>query len=297
VPLTLVNAPDDTEVAVLEMGARGEGHIADLCQIAQPTIGVVTSVDLVHTELFGDLDAVAAAKGELVEALPHGGTAVLNADNPLVLAMSERTVATVLRYGLRDADIRAEHVHVGRDLRPAFQLRTPWGDAEVELAVRGAHNVHNALAAAAVALVTGVDLRDVASGLGSASLSPWRMEMTVAQSGAIVLNDAYNAGPASMEAALRALAHLDAPRRTAVLGPMAELGRHSSDEHRRIAALADDLGIRLLAVDAPEYGRDEVQDADAALVALGVLGPDDAVLVKGSRVAGLERLAARLLDG
>jgi UDP-N-acetylmuramoyl-tripeptide--D-alanyl-D-alanine ligase len=203
VPLTLLNAPDDTEVVVVEMGARGRDHIAELCEIARPTVGVVTTVELVHTELFGDLESVADAKAELVDALPATGTAILNADNALVSAMSKRTVADVLRYGLHDADVRAEHVFVSRDLRPSFHLCTPWGDAEVELSMRGAHNVHNALAAASVALVTGVDLAAVASGLGEATTSPWRMEMMIAPSGVVVLNDAYNAGPASMEAALR----------------------------------------------------------------------------------------------
>jgi len=299
VPLTLLNAPDDTEVVVVEMGARGRDHIAELCEIARPTVGVVTAVELVHTELFGDLEAVADAKAELVEALPATGTAILNADNALVSAMSKRTVADVLRYGLHDADVRAEHVFVSRDLRPSFHLCTPWGDAEVELSMRGAHNVHNALAAAAAALVTGVDLAAVASGLGEATTSPWRMEMMLAPSGAVVLNDAYNAGPASMEAALRALAHLDAERRVAVLGPMAELGEHSAEAHQRIGALADELGVQVIAVAAPGYAGEgllDVADVEAAYGALGHLGPTDAVLVKGSRVAGLERLAARLLE-
>jgi UDP-N-acetylmuramoyl-tripeptide--D-alanyl-D-alanine ligase len=297
VPLTLVNAPDDTEVTVVEMGARGAGHVAELCAVARPTIGVVTSVELVHTELFGDLTAVAAAKRELIDALPASGTAVLNADNPYVDAMAEGAAADVLRYGTGRADVRAEDVHVGRDLRPAFRLCTPWGEIEVELAARGAHNVHNALAAASVALVTGVDLADVAAGLGEATVSPWRMEMTVAPSGAIVLNDAYNAGPASMEAALRALAHLDATRRVAVLGPMAELGDHAVDAHRRVADLARELDVDVISVGAPEYGATDVADVDAAFEQLPALGPDTAVLIKGSRVAGLERLAARLLEG
>jgi UDP-N-acetylmuramoyl-tripeptide--D-alanyl-D-alanine ligase len=295
VPLTLVNAPDDTEVVVVEMGARGRGHIAELCAIARPTIGVVTTVELVHTELFGDLDGVAEAKAEMVESLPASGTAILNADNPHVAAMDERTKADVLTYGLHGGEVRAENVFVSRDLRPTFHLRTPWGDADVTLAVRGAHNVGNALAAAAVALATGVDLAEVASGLGEATTSPWRMEMTIAPSGAVVLNDAYNAGPASTEAALHALAHLDARRRVAVLGPMAELGTHSREAHRRVGALAVDLGLELIAVGAPDYAGTNVRDVDGAYDALGRLGPDDAVLVKGSRVAELERLAARLL--
>lgn len=295
VPLTLVNAPDGTRVAVVEMGARGIGHIARLCEVARPTIGVVTAVDLVHAELFGDLASVAEAKGELVEALPASGTAVLNADDDLVAAMARRTRADVLRYGFAAADVWADDVAVGADLRPTFGLHTPWGDADVKLAVRGAHNVSNALAAASVALVTGADLAAVVAGLGEATVSPWRMELHRTVDGAVVLNDSYNAGPTSMEAAVRALAHLDARSRVAVLGPMAELGAHSLDAHRRIGELANDLGIRVISVRAPEYGGTDVDDIDAAIRAVGRLGPGDALLVKGSRVAGLERLAERLL--
>jgi UDP-N-acetylmuramoyl-tripeptide--D-alanyl-D-alanine ligase len=296
VPLTLLKTPDHTDVSVLEMGARGIGHIAALCAVARPTIGVVTAVELVHTELFGDLASVAGAKRELIEALPASGTAILNADNELVAAMAGRAEADVLRYGLGDADVRAENVVIDRELRPSFRLYTPWGEADVALSARGPHNVSNALAAAAVALVVGVDLASVATGLGVATMSPWRMEMRRTASGAVVLNDAYNAGPASMEAALRALEHLDARRRIAVLGRMAELGTHSAAAHERIAALADEFGVPIIAVDAPEYGAPVVPDVEAALLALGELGEDDAVLIKGSRVAGLERLAHALLD-
>jgi UDP-N-acetylmuramoyl-tripeptide--D-alanyl-D-alanine ligase len=164
----------------------------------------------------------------------------------------------------------------------------------VALAVRGRHNVHNALAAAAVGLVAGVPLEAVTAGLGDARVSRWRMELLHCRSGARVLNDAYNANPVSMRAALDALAHLPARCRIAVLGPMAELGADSAVEHRHIGRLARELGIRLIAVGAPDYGGEDVADLDAALDALGPLGPDTAVLVKGSRVAGLERLAARL---
>jgi UDP-N-acetylmuramoyl-tripeptide--D-alanyl-D-alanine ligase len=296
VPLTLVNAPDDTEVTIVEMGARGMGHIAELCAVARPTIGVVTAVELVHTELFGDLASVAAAKAELIEALPASGTAILNADNALVAAMAGRTAADVLRYGFGDADIWADDVVIDSELRPAFRLHSPWGVADVRLAVRGAHNVSNALGAAAVALVVGADLASIVAGLQEATSSPWRMELDHTSSGAVVLNDAYNAGPASMEAALRALAQLDAGRRVAVLGVMAELGERSAEAHTRIATLGDELGIEIIAVDVPEYGGTLVPDIDAAVEVLGVLGPEDAVLVKGSRVAGLEKLAHALLD-
>ena len=296
VPLTLIRTPDDTDVTVVEMGARGIGHIAALCAVARPTIGVVTAVELVHTELFGDLASVAGAKRELIDALPASGTAILNADNELVAAMADRSEADVLRYGLGDADVRAANIVIDRELRPSFRLHTPWGEADVALSARGPHNVSNALAAAAVALVVGVDLAAVAAGLGVATMSPWRMEMRRTASGAVVLNDAYNAGPASMEAALRALEHLDARRRIAVLGRMAELGAHSAAAHERIAALADEFGVPIIAVDAPEYGAPVVPDIEAARQALGELGEDDAVLIKGSRVAGLEKLAQALLD-
>ncbi len=295
VPLTLVNAPDDTEATVVEMGARGHGHIAELCQVACPTVGVVTTVELVHTEMFGDLESVAAAKGELIESLPDDGVAVLNADNPFVAEMATRTSARVVTIGKR-GEVHAIAVEVDGDLRTRFELRSPWGSTEVVLAVRGAHNVHNALAAAAVGLVCGVDLAAVAEGLGHAEGSPWRMDLRRAPGGLQVLNDAYNAGPASMEAALHALARLDADRRIAVLGPMAELGDHHEAAHRRVAELAAALGIEVLAVGTDDYGVASVPDTDAALEALGPLGEGDAVLIKGSRVAGLERLA-HLLHG
>ena len=298
VPLTLLEAADDTEVAVIEMGARGVGHVRDLCTIARPTIGVVTAVALAHTEAFGAIEEVARAKGELVEALSADGTAVLNQGDERVAAMASRTTATVLTYGVDRGDVRAEGVVLDDELRPRFALVTPWGEAELVLAVRGRHNAENAAGAAAAALAAGTDFDGVIAGLASASLSPWRMELRVAPSGLRVLNDAYNANPTSMAAALAALADLDAERRTAVLGPMAELGDQTEAEHCRITERASSLGIRLLAVDTAAYGPtvEVVDGVDGAIGELGDLGPGDAVLVKASRVAGLERLAERLLD-
>ncbi len=307
VPLTLVNAPDGTEVAVVEMGARGLGHIDALCAVARPTIGVVTTVEMVHTELFGTVAEVAVAKGELIESLPPEGTAVLNGDSPLAAALADRTAARVLRFGVAPTapdglDLWASAVTVDADLRPQFRLHSPWGEIDIHLGVRGGHNVGNALAAAAAALVVGVDLAAVAAGLGQAELSPWRMDLQTTPGGARLLNDAYNAGPASMAAALRALAALGAERPVAVLGPMAELGEDGPDAHRTIAALAEDLEVRVVAVAAPDYGPSAehvagLDEALALLLADGSLGADDAVLVKGSRVAGLERLAVALLGG
>ena len=298
VPLTLVNADADSELVIIEMGARGAGHIADLCAIADPTIGVVTAVELAHAEFMGGIDGIAAAKRELIEHLPASGVAVLSFDNPLVAAMGDHTDATVVRFGLRGGEVRAVDVTLDDDLRPRFRLESDWGSIDVVQAVRGRHQVGNALAAAAVAFTIGVPLDDIAAGLGAAELSPWRMELRVTPSGARVLNDAYNAGPASMEAALRALAELPAVNHIAVLGLMAELGEESTAAHRRIAEVADSLGIRLLAFGDAEYGADveRVDDVPEALAALGDLTAADAVLVKGSRVAGLERLADALLD-
>jgi UDP-N-acetylmuramoyl-tripeptide--D-alanyl-D-alanine ligase len=294
VPLTVLDTPDDAEAVVIEMGARGRGHNASLCAVARPLVGVVTTVGLSHSEFFGTVEDVAVAKSELVEALPAHGTAVLNAAVPLVAAMATRTDARVLTFGLAAGDVRAADIRLDGDLRPVFRLQTPWGDAGVELQVRGHHQVGNALGAAAAALACGADIEAVAAGLGDAQLSPWRMELHRAPSGALILNDTYNANPLSMEAALRALAELPASRRTAVLGIMAELGDVGPSEHARMGALAGALGIRVIAVAAPDYGTETVDDAGEARERLGPLSDGDAVLVKGSRAAGLESVAGTL---
>jgi UDP-N-acetylmuramoyl-tripeptide--D-alanyl-D-alanine ligase len=294
VPLTLLNAPDDVEAVVVEMGARGLGHIRELCRFVQPTIGVVTRVGAAHTELFGSVDAVAKGKGELVEALPRWGRAVLNADDPRVAAMADRCVCDVIGYGFERGDVRAEDIVLDDELRPSFTARTPWGDQPVRLRVAGMQNVHNALAAIAVGAACGLNTATVADGLARAEMSPWRMDVRRGSSGALVINDAYNANPMSTEAALRSLAAVDADRRIAVLGVMAELGDEHDAGHREMGELAAVLGIEVLAFDEPAYGFEVFTGHDDVLAALGVLGARDAVLVKGSRVAGLEALAERL---
>jgi UDP-N-acetylmuramoyl-tripeptide--D-alanyl-D-alanine ligase len=297
----LANSPDDVDAVVIEMGARGRGHIADLCAIARPTIGIVTTVALAHAEMFGTVEEVAAAKGELVEALPSSGTAVLNGDHPLVAAMAKRTDARVVTFGIETpgVDVTASNIVIDDELRPSFRLHSPWGEAEVHLGVRGTHQVMNALAAAAGAIACGVSVESAVGGLATAELSPLRMDLQRTARGALVLNDSYNANPTSMEAALRGLAALTARRRVAVVGVMAELGPTGPAEHRRIAALARELGIELVAVEAPAYGGEvgtaHVPDIESAVKVVGELTDGDAVLVKGSRVAGLEQLAARLL--
>ncbi len=293
VPLTLVNAPGDTEALVVEMGARGVGHIAELSALAAPTVGVVTRVAAVHTEMFGTLAEVASAKGELVEALPDGGCAVLNAGDPFVAAMASRTSAEIVTFG-EDGDVRAESVALDDELRPSFRLVSPWGSAPVRLAVRGEHMIDNALAAASAALVCDVSLDGVADALETAVLSRWRMDLVRLGSGALVVNDAYNANPTSMAAALRALVRLPARRRVAVLGLMAELGSSSDDEHRAVGATARKLGVEVIGVGVPAYGGTTVGGVNEVPAALGPLGDGDAVLLKGSRVAGLERLMALL---
>ena len=296
VPLTLANAPDDVEAVVVEMGARGAGHIATLCDMARPTVGVVTTVEGVHTEVMGDLTQIARTKGELIDALPADGLAVLNAEVELVAAMAARSAAPVLRFG-EGGDVRASGVEVDVELRPSFVLESPWGSAPVHLGIRGVHNVSNALAAATAALGLGVPLERVVQGLESSRSSPWRMDLQRASSGLLVLNDAYNAGPASMAAALRSLVSLPVTRRLAVVGVMAELGDTAAAEHERIAVLAESLDVELVPVATELYGVAPVPDTDEVLATLGGLdlGDGDVVLVKGSRVAGLEVVAAALM--
>jgi UDP-N-acetylmuramoyl-tripeptide--D-alanyl-D-alanine ligase len=298
VPLTLCNLPEGAEAAVVEMGARGVGHIAALCAIARPTVGVVTVVAPAHLELFGTIDDVARGKGELVECLPASGLAVLNADDRRVAAMGARTRADVLTYGVGAGDVRAESVALDEELRPSFVLHSEWGRAHVRLGARGAHNVANALAAAAVGLAYDVPLAEVVEALAQPITSPWRMDVRRAASGALIINDAYNANPESMAAALRSLSAVAADRRVAVLGVMAELGADADAAHADIAAMAAAQDIDVIAVDAPAYGSSpgvrHVVSVAAALAAVGPLGAGDAVLVKGSRVAGLERVAAEL---
>ena len=307
VPITLLSAPDDAEALVVEMGSRGPGHIAELCRVARPTMGVITTVGLSHTSELGSLAAVVSAKRELVEGLPaaaDGGVAFLNAGVPEVAAMVSGTDARVVTFG-SGGQVRARDLAVDDELTPRFVLESPGGAVEVELGARGVHSVDNALAAAAVGIELGVSLDGVAAGLAEPTLTPLRMEVTRTPGGARLLNDSYNANPLSMRAALHALAALPAQRRIAVLGTMAELGDFEAAEHTAIGSLAGQLGVEVIAVDAPGYasGRGAVVEADgidsalAALADLGTLDPGCAVLVKGSRVAGLERLVERLVTG
>ena len=288
-PVTILNAPDDTEVLILEMGMRGFGHISQLCEIARPDIGVVTVVGHAHTELVGGIEGVAVAKGELVEALPASGTAVLNADDDRVVAMRSRTGAQVVTYGTT-GDVRTSAIELDGLARARFRVDTPWGSGSAQLSVPGAHMVTNAAAAIAVAGVVGVDLDAALAALATATVSGMRMELSTSPSGATIVNDAYNANPTSMLAALDALASMVGDRRVAVLGLMAEID-DPEPAHRAVAARALELGLELVVVGTDLYGLEPVDDAVAAI---GPLGPGDVVLVKASRAGGLEQVVAQL---
>jgi UDP-N-acetylmuramoyl-tripeptide--D-alanyl-D-alanine ligase len=318
-PLTVLRADSSTRYLVLELSARGPGHIAYLCGIAPPRYGAVLNVGRAHAGEFGGLDQVAQAKGELVEALPAGGAAILNADDPRVLAMAARTAARVVTFGVRDraASVRAADVRLDDLGRPSFTLLTPEGPAPVTLRLHGAHIVPNALAAAALAGELGLGLADIADGLSAAvARSRWRMEVRRREDGVTVINDAYNANPESVQAALQALSHLARDGRAfAILGHMAELGATSRASHEEVGEFAarPEIGrclAGLIAVGeeaAPILAGARrvrswtgealaVPDGAVALDALAnQLKPGDVVLVKASRAAHLEGVAELLL--
>jgi UDP-N-acetylmuramoyl-tripeptide--D-alanyl-D-alanine ligase len=314
-PLTALTATEETRFLVLEMGARGIGHIRYLTELTPPRIGLVLNVGSAHIGEFGGREQIAQAKGELVEALPRDGVAVLNADDPYVRAMASRTQAKVLFFGEADeADVRAENVRLTDSGQPSFRLHTPSGASDVTMRLYGEHHVSNALAAAAVAHELGMSAEEIATALSEAgSLSRWRMEVTERPDGVTVVNDAYNANPESMKAALRALAAMGKGRRTwAVLGKMAELGDEALAEHDAVGRLAVRLNVsKLVAVGGREaawlqlgaynegsWGEESVHvsDAQAAVDLLrSELRPGDVVLVKASRSVGLESVAEALL--
>jgi UDP-N-acetylmuramoyl-tripeptide--D-alanyl-D-alanine ligase len=323
VPLTVFRVEPQTRFLVVEMGARGVGHIAYLTGIAPPTIGIELNVGTAHVGEFGSREAIARAKAELVEALPADGVAVLNADDAAVRAMADRTQARVVLVGTAaDAEVRAEDVTLDDQGRASFTLHVarpgqPPLERPVTLALHGEHHVGNALAVVAAALEGGVDLDLTVRVLATAGpVSRWRMEVTERPDGVTVVNDAYNANPDSMRAALKALVAMGrapdgTPRRTwAVLGSMLELGDESATEHDAIGRLAVRLNIdrlvvvgetaRPMATGAQHEGSwgDEavwVPDADAAEALLrDNLAPGDVVLFKSSRDAGLRWLGDRV---
>lgn len=327
VPLTVCRTAPDTAYLILEMGARGVGHIRYLTDMTHPEVGVVLNVGSAHVGVFGSRQTIAAAKAELVQALDPDGLAVLNDDDPLVAAMSGRTRASVIRFGRARgggstpatprAQVWADDVRLDpRTGAPSFTLHAVGDSAPVDLALLGDHQVDNALAVAAVALYLGMGLPDVAAALGAATpTSRWRMECQDRPDGLRIVNDAYNANPESMAAALRTVAGMAPPgpagRRWVALGEMLELGEDGPAQHAAMGELAARLGIdRVVAVGAggapvadgalaagmPVDQVDCVPDVDAAYALLDAqLQPGDLVLVKSSRDSGLRVLGERLV--
>ena len=318
-PLTVLRADQSTRYLVLEMSARGIGHIAQLCAIAPPRIGAVLNVGRAHAGEFGSLDAVAKAKGELVEALPSDGIAILNADDPNVAPMASRTQAAVVTFSAEGdvrADVRAEAIALDDLGRASFRMIMADATADVQLRLHGAHHVANALAAAAIAAGLGLDFNEIAAALSSATArSKKRMELTRRADGVLVVNDAYYANPDSTKAAIEALRHLTragAGRRGfAVLGYMAELGDLADASHQEAGRLAAQAGVAglvavgelaasvLVGARAQAGWQGEAiaaADAKAAIEVLqNRLRPGDVVLVKASKSAGLWEVADGLL--
>ena len=321
VPLTVCRLTEDTAYLVAEMGASGEGHIAHLTRIAPPQVSVVLNVGSAHLGEFGSREAIGTAKSEIVQGLPEGGLAVLNADDDVVAAMAEVAASvgarTLLVGRSAHADVRATDVTVDQDGRASFTLHGPGAPEDgvpVTLRLVGEHHVANALAVAAVAVEWGMPWEQVAVALGTAEpRSRWRMEVTEREDGVVVVNDAYNANPDSMRAALRTLASMRRPggRTIAVVGGMLELGEGTLAEHQGVGATAAGLGIDslvavgdLAAPAAAAYldsgGREAlaVPDRHAARTHLEtVLRHGDVVLLKSSRDSGLRLLGDELAGG
>ncbi|RVW05646.1 UDP-N-acetylmuramoyl-tripeptide--D-alanyl-D-alanine ligase [Rhodococcus xishaensis] len=323
-PWTALRADADTRFLVLEMSARRRGNIADLAKTVPPRIGVVLNVGTAHLGEFGSREAIAETKGELPASLPSaldGGVAVLNADDPLVASMAERTKARVVLVGLSaNADVRATDVHLDDQARASFTLECEVGRVRVTLAVHGEHHIGNALAAAAVALECGATLEQIAAALGGATpVSARRMEVRDRSDGVTVVNDSYNANPDSMRAALKALVSMarsgsgPARRSWAVLGEMAELGPESVVEHDAIGRFAVRLDVSKLILVGPgrpvramyqgavmegSWGEEAVHVPDrASAIALleQELQAGDLVLVKASSSIGLWEVAEAVL--
>ena len=295
-PVTILNASLATEVLVLEMGMRGLGQIDELCRIARPNIGIVTRVGEAHTELVGGLDGVAQAKGELIEALPPQGVAILNADDERVIAMRSRSVAPVLSFGeSANADIRITELRLDAHGCALFDISTPSGSATVNLSIPGRHMALNAAAAIAVGEALGVNLELMVESLRSASISDRRMQSKTTRNGALLLDDCYNANPTSMAAAIETLAQIPADRKVAVLGVMAEI-ENPEMAYTDIARLARANNIDIIAVGTSGYGTNSLT-VDEVIEQVSQCDRSVAILVKGSRVAALERVVDAVIPG
>lgn len=307
-PLTLLNAPDDAEVVVAEIGARRPGDVRWGAELLQPTVGVVTNVGSAHLGVFGSRDAIAATKGELVEGLGPDAVAVLNADDALVATMASRTVARVVTFSAEAgtvADVVVERARIGADLTARFTLATDAGEIDCELAGAGPHILSCAAAATAAALALGATPADVVAGLAAAGRSDHRMALAHSAGGWLVLDDAYNANPESMAAALRSAAAIadEGCRVMALLGHMAELGAAAPDAHREVAELHRAHGFDVVVAIGEHAELVSAHVADDALTGAEMLRrlaggfrPGDVIVVKASRVVGLEGAVPSLLE-
>jgi len=304
-PITLLQCDDRTRFCILEMGARHMGDIARLCEIAQPNIGVVLTVGTAHIGEFGSQEAIAATKGELIESLGKDGIAILGTYDEFTPKMSARHQGQVILFGEKtDVQVRAADVEM-REGRPHFDLVTPAGRDAVGMRAVGAHQVSNALAVAAVGTALSLPLELIASSLSTAEISSkWRMELHESAD-LLIINDAYNANPESMSAALRALALFAQERggsAWAFVGKMNELGQTQASQSAAIGALAVELGIdHLVEINAPEYGAPggamvihQRLTIESAIDLVDYFTPGDVVLVKASRSQGFEVLAESL---
>ena len=313
VPLTILQAEAATEFLVLEMGMRGLGHLTYLTEIAEPDIAAIVNIGSAHVGVVGTIDMVANAKGEIIATLPSSGFAILNCDDPQVMAQVGRTVAQVVTCGeAAGSDIRATDVRVDDQARAAFTLTIGDASAPVTLQYHGRHFVSNALIAAGVAHSVGICIENIAMALRAATpTSKWRMEVHHLPGGVTLINDAYNANPESVRAAVDTLAAMAAGRRTwLVLGEMRELGGSAEIEHTKIGEYVAAHGIdELMCVGEgahPAYlatngistiNSSWVPDPEGAIIALeSGLAPGDVALIKASRGIGLEVVVSALLQ-
>jgi UDP-N-acetylmuramoyl-tripeptide--D-alanyl-D-alanine ligase len=312
VPLTVLGASPETEMLVSELGARHLGDHARLTAVVDPDVVVVTNAGVAHLQEFGSWENIVAATAEPVEVLGEGAIAILSADDRTVRELSERTAAEVLTFGLADdADVRATDVELDPEGRPRFTLRSGGEGEPVELSIPGAHMVPNALAAASCGLAFGLTVAECATGLKDATISRWRMEISETVGGLRLVNDAYNANPDSMAAGLKAARWIARDGRlVAVLGHMAELGSVSAEEHQALGRLVTRIRVdRLVTVGGeaeaiaraallegmePEAVRSVADAAGAAEDVRSWARVGDVVFLKGSRIAGLERVAEAL---
>jgi len=307
-PLTLLGRSDADRTLVVELGMNHRGEIAQLVEIAKPTVGVITNVGTAHIEFLGSREEIAREKGDLVAHLPAEGTAVLNADDPLVLAQRQRTNARVISFGTSiDADVRGGDIEWIDDRGYRLELETPVGTGTIEVQGLGPTTVSNALAAAAAALAAGASIADITKGLANYQGIKGRLERRELSGGIALVDDTYNANPQSMEAALRLLAEIKVDHRAvAILGDMGELGKTAEAAHRETGRLAASLGIdflialgaraQIVATGALDSGMDPAHvvvasnHADASKRACEFLRERDTVLVKGSRSMRMERV-------